>query len=72
MGIRVFEIKRRDAVRAIEAMWLDHTVPPRQVLEALQSLRDELDLYIDQVSDELIEAGSQENPGAVQSRRVSG
>jgi hypothetical protein len=53
LGAYLFEIKREDARRALEALYLEEGTDPHLVLEELRTLRFDLDEYIRSVEGEL-------------------
>jgi hypothetical protein len=53
LGAYIFDIKREDARRALEALYLEEGTDPHLVLEELRVLRFDLDEYIRSVEGEL-------------------
>jgi len=53
LGAYLFNIKREDARRALEALYLEEATDPKLVLAELRVLRFDLDEYIRSVEDEL-------------------
>lgn len=71
MSTYLFDIKREDARRALEALYLAETVDPHMVLGELKTLHFDLEEYIRSIEDEISRGnGRAEGTGSAPTGRV--